>query len=124
MPFSLVTYSLTSPVSTFARVTVAPEIAAPLESVTVPRMSPVFVLWAKDRLAAIVKRQNAKAKRTAVLIGNACDRRKCFTAQVATREDTAIRKFILRLHTPFFRTTPRTIEERTKTPNPPQDAVP
>jgi hypothetical protein len=46
-----------TPVAVFVTVTFTPGRTAPEESVTVPRMSPAFVLWARDaKLAKTTKR--------------------------------------------------------------------
>src|SRR5580692_4623921 len=53
--------SFVSPVSILVTVTVAPGKTAPVASVTVPRISPVFLLWEKTGLAIQTTRQNASA---------------------------------------------------------------
>src|SRR5271168_4476136 len=63
MPSWLVTKSLVSPVSMLLSVTAAPATTAPEVSATVPRISPVFLLWERTGLAIPTTRQNASAKR-------------------------------------------------------------
>src|SRR5580693_4130624 len=63
MPSWLVTNSFVSPVSTLLSVTLAPATTAPEVSATVPRISPVFLLWERTGLATLTTRQNASAKR-------------------------------------------------------------
>src|SRR5580658_9579088 len=60
--------SLVSPVSILASVTVTPGTPAPLESETVPRISPELVLCAKDRLPANARKHTASVKRITVLM--------------------------------------------------------
>src|SRR5580704_326560 len=60
--------SLFSPVSTLVRVTVVPTSAAPEESVTVPRMSPEFVLCASTPLVVPNTTKSNTAKRNTLFI--------------------------------------------------------
>src|SRR5580698_3576711 len=66
-PSLLVTKSFDIPVSTFSTATFTPGITAPVESVTVPRISPEFVLWARLSPLAQSSRHN-KLQRIASLI--------------------------------------------------------
>src|SRR5271169_2973326 len=63
MPSWLVTKSFVSPVSILLSVTLAPATTAPEVSATVPRISPVFLLWETTGLAIPTTTQNASAKR-------------------------------------------------------------
>src|SRR5437868_1517282 len=79
MPCPLVTKFFTSPVSMLLSVTAAPGIAAPDESVTVPRISPVFLLCPKLDVAKPSKKQKLKVitQRTAFFMNFLRHRNRC-----------------------------------------------